>query len=385
MYTVYSCRYEQSIGISTGFIIENDSCDPTHLLWINRFLHEKAVKSSGTSRQYAYRLRRFLNYLESLGKSIEDCTDADLVRYMHSLQYDLSSNVISIDQRLSPPAFLAYYSPVRGLFLYLYQKGQPVRVSVRMTEVYNRDGYLKGIAPSLPQPDLVVEESYERGAATRDYIKWYNDEEKDAILSHLRTLRDKAVFSISLDGFRIDEILSSRMEDYDRSTGILTPYRSKRKPDGSELRSASLSERSIKLLNDYFSEERYPAEAALFDMGRMPADNIFVTLRRGDTFGEPLKYMTFRQALKGAAKRAGIDPDRVRTHSGRSTRANEVFRDIAEHPEHWKDMKQVRDIFGWKSDKSFDPYVNRNDIRTQKAVAKKLRQIDEERKESEKK
>ena len=254
-----------------------------------------------------------------------------------------------------------------------------------MTEVHTKDGYLKGIAPSLPRPDLVIDESYERGAATRDYIKWYTDEEKDAILSNLRTLRDKAVFSISLDGFRIDEILSSRREDYDDSTGILTPYRSKRKPDGSELRSAPLSERSIKLLNDYFNEERYPAESALFDMGKMPADNIFIVLRRGDTFGEPLGYMAFRQALKGAAKRAGLDPDMVRTHSGRSTRANEVFTDVAEHPERWKSMKQIKDIFGWKSDSSADPYVNRNDIRTQKAVARKLKQIDQERREADKK
>ena len=205
-------------------------------------------------------------------------------------------------------------------------------------------------------------------------------QEKAAILSGFRTLRDKAVFSISLDGFRIDEILSSRREDYDESTGILTPYRSKRKPDGSELRSAPLSERSIKLLEDYYLEERAPVEAALFDMGKMPAENIFLTLRRGKTFGEPLSYMAFRQALKGAARRAGLDPEKIRTHSGRSTRANEVSRDMAEHPERWKGgMKQVRDIFGWKSDRSFDPYVNRNDTRTQKALAKKLRQIDEER------
>lgn len=386
MYSVQPCQYEQDgLPSISGFVIENNTCDGEQLLWINRFLHKKAMKSSGTCRQYAYRLCRFLNYLDNLGKSISDCADSDIVRYMRSLQYDLNTEVISLTQRLSPSALYAYYAPIRGLFLYLYESDYPIKVSIKMTECRHKDGYLKGIAPSLPRPDLVIDESYERGAPNKDYIRWYTEDQINAILYNFLTIRDKAIFSISLDGFRIDEILSSRAEDYDEKHGILKPYRSKRQPDGSERRSAPLSERSMKLLEDYLLEERGRVEAELFDMGRMPADNIFVNLRHGETFGQAMNYITFRQALKGAAKRAGLDPDKVRTHSGRSTRANEVLRDMAEHPERWKNTKQVKDIFGWKSDKSMEPYINRNDVRTNIAIAKKLREIDREKKKRVKK
>ena len=52
---------------------------------------------------------------------------------MHSLQYDMSSAVVSIvEQRLSPQALAAYYYPIRGFYIYLYECKQPVQVEIQI-------------------------------------------------------------------------------------------------------------------------------------------------------------------------------------------------------------------------------------------------------------
>ena len=300
---------------------------------------------------------------------------------MRSLQYDTSTKVISITEQVrSPEALGSYYYPVRGLFIYLYQCKQPLKVEIELVQKYNRDRYLQGIAPALTKPDLVLDQAYEHGAKRREYIRWYTEEQKLTLLCGFRSLRDKTIISLGLDGFRIDEILSARMRDYDQARGILTPYRSKRKADGSEMRSAPLSDRSVHLLEDYLINERGLVEATLEDNGKMMPDEIFVVLRHGESYGQPLKYNNFWQILKSAARRMGFDPSMVRTHSGRSTRANEVFTDMAKHPGKWTEQ-DILDLFGWASFKSAKPYINKNDPDRTIAIAKKLEETDKERRE----
>ena len=111
-------------------------------------------------------------------------------------------------------------------------------------------------------------------------------------------------------------------------------------------------------------------------------DEIFVVLRHGESYGQPLRYNNFWQILKGAARRMGFDPEMVRTHSGRSTRANEVFTDMAKHPGKWTEQ-DILDLFGWASVKSAKPYINKNDPDRKIAIAKKLKEADNERRERE--
>lgn len=382
MFTVKKCTFSTTLGEVCGYVIENASVDPVDLMWVNKYLHKLSNKSSKTTYQYAHRLCKFLQFLKKRGKTYRDCTDDDIVKYMHGLQYDMSSAVVFIvEQRLSPQALAAYYYPIRGLYIYLFDCKQPVKVDIQLVMKYRRERYLQGIAPALPSPDLVLDTAYERGAPAKDYIKWYTEEQKEALLSSLRTLRDRAIFSISLDGFRIDEILSSRESDYDQENAVLTPYRSKRKQDGSKKRSAPLSDRSVKLLKEYKINERDVVETEVEESGGKMPDEIFVVLRRGESCGQPLKYGNFMQILKGAARRAGMDETKIRTHSGRSTRANEVVTDRAKNPGKWTD-KDIRDLFGWKSDRSAEPYINRNDPERMKALAGRLRDMDKKRRQT---
>lgn len=47
----------------------------------------------------------------------------------------------------------------------------------------------------------------------------------------------------------------------------------------------------------------------------------------------PLSYRNYLAILKGCAWRAGIDPAKIRTHSGRSTKAMEFIEHQILHPE----------------------------------------------------
>ena len=386
MYTVQPCIYETTKGDVSGFLIsKDDDITDSDLFYVNRYLHTRAIGSKGTSRQYAYRLLKFIKFLQIQDKTIMEATDEDIVHYLHSLQYDLSSDIVSIKQRISPYALACYYYPLRGFFIYLYTCGIAVNVNIQLVKSRNgKNSYLQGIAQAMPVPDLVLDNSFRLGASAREYIRWYTPEQKENLLDGLRTKRDKAVLSIGMDGFRIDEILSSQMDDYNVDTGILTPQRSKRKPDGSEMRSAPLSERSLRLLNDYLLFERAEVERELYDAGRQIADEIFVVLRHDKYLGTPLSYRSFLKTLKSAARRAGFDEQKIRTHSGRSTRANEVFSDWSENPEKWTE-REIMDLFGWKSMNSAEPYVNHNDKRRQKAVVKKLQEIDTQIREKQRK
>ena len=49
---------------------------------------------------------------------------------------------------------------------------------------------------------------------------------------HFTTLRDEAVFRLTLEGFRIDEVLSMKLSDYDSVKQLIQPTRSKRKIRG---------------------------------------------------------------------------------------------------------------------------------------------------------
>ncbi|MCV5434271.1 tyrosine-type recombinase/integrase, partial [Escherichia coli] len=54
---------------------------------------------------------------------------------------------------------------------------------------------------------------------------------------------------------------------------------------------------------------------------------------KGRYKGRPLKTRNFLNILKDAAEKAGLDRKEIRTHSGRSTRAQELVEIMRDKPE----------------------------------------------------
>lgn len=373
MYTVRHCLYPKKNGpFLDGWVIEHDRLYPFH---VNKFLHQMNQGSVGTARQYAYKLCAFLNYLENAHHiTYKEATVNHLDLYIKFLRYGKPGEVFDIsEENKSGFTIKSYFIVIKRFYQYLYQKNIDMNMPMEEKQhAKNVHSYLYGQQWSEVYIKLNIDDSFERGKPPVKYEKWYTDEQEDAIISNLRTYRDKAIFSITCDGLRIDEVLSAQMDLYENATGVLQLYRSKGRQTGNVDRMCVLSERSQSLLEEYFFNEREPVEAALLSKSIVPPSEIFINIKkRDDSYGEPVKYHNILGIIKRAAGKAGFDTSVIRTHSGRSTRANELFRIQATQPGTLTDS-QIQQMMGWKNLSSAEPYKNRQDRETTLANAKIL-------------
>ena len=217
-----------------------------------------SMGSPQTARQYAYKLCKYLNYLQDCWHiGYADATAKHLASFLRFLQF---GNVIpfvgAVEGKRSGFTVRGYYTVVASFYTFLRSQGRETKMEVaeeRSGE--NPHSFLYGQGIVTTSPRYVAETSFVSGKPPVDYEKWYTDEQVDAILSNFRTYRDKAVFSLSLDGLRIDEILSAQIDLYRADEGTLKLFRSKGRREG-EGRVCVLSERSRRLLEEYLYNER---------------------------------------------------------------------------------------------------------------------------------
>ena len=351
---------------------------------VNKFLHQMNLGSINTAKQYAYKLCAFLNYLEEIWEiNYIEAETKHLKNFIRYMQY--GKKIIpfgTIEGNKSGFTVQAYMNVIKRFYEFLYGQGIDLNLEFQTKRKNNPEAYLYGQNWDQMVTRLEINDVFDRSKMPIDYIKWYSDEQIEAILDNLKTYRDKAIFSISLDGCRIDEILSLQMKNYNCQEALLTLHRSKGRQTGNTNRLVVLSNRSWKLLEDYLFYERAEVEMDLLEKDILPPEEIFLNLRkRDDSYGQPIKYYNILCILKSAAERAGLDPSRIRTHSGRSTKAMDLFRYQAEHPQELSDDK-IKEIMGWKSLDSANPYKNRQDKEITIITAKKLADIKEKRKKS---
>lgn len=381
MYKVAKCIYQKNNDINPfteGWIIESDE---TYPYLVNKFLHKAANGSSGTAKQYAYKLCSYLNYLEITYQiNYIEASPKHLKNFIRYLQY--GENIIpfgAIEGNKSGFTIQSYLYVLKSFYEYLYSQDIDLNLEFKEKRNINPHSYLYGQSWDTMIVKLQLDDSFERSKAPIQYEKWYTEEQKEAILENFNTYRDKAIFSITLDGCRIDEVLSSRMSDYDDNKGILTPYRSKGKKTGDTGRIVVLSERSISYLEDYLFYERSEVEIEFLEQGKLLPEEIFINIKkREESYGTKVQYNNILEIIKRAAEKAGIDPATIRTHSGRSTKASELFRYQAENPEKLSD-NMIKEMMGWKSLDSSEPYKNKQDKETTLITAKKLKEIKDKR------
>ena len=94
---------------------------------------------------------------------------------------------------------------------------------------------------------------------------------------------------MSLEGMRIDEILSLNIINYDFSKRIINTNRTK----GSKKRVVTLRKETVRALEDYIFVERNGIES---EIGL--SDELFLNLKRGPSYGRRLQYKNVLQVLK---------------------------------------------------------------------------------------
>lgn len=351
-YTVSEAKLINPIGemYSCYFILE----DQLPIYEINKWLEYKSRKSKNTSRQYAYNLCRFLNYLDGLEKEYRSATQKDVMNFLDNCLFQDERKILKIESKLTYSSIVAYFTTIRDFYKYLEDELSP-EIITQNNKRKTRSAkyhYLYGQIWDV-DTEQVLKVKLNRIKNNTKHIKWYTDEQIQVILSNLKTWRDKSIFLLTLEGFRIDEVISLKFENYDDVNGIITTNRSKSKTP----RSIPLKEETRKVLDTYLFSERSESESTSGEI----TDYLFINLKEGSNQGKVVSYRNVINVIKGAAKRGGLNPKEIRTHSGRSTRVMEYLRDRAKHPEKGVTDELINMYMGWKSPKSIAPYVNVQD------------------------
>jgi integrase len=224
----------------------------------------------------------------------------------------------------------------------------------------------------------IIDRYLPRLKLSKEYIKWYTKEEKTLICSGFNTVRDESVFRLTLEGFRIDEVLSMTIDNYDALEGVIQPSRSKGKQNvikgnKSNLRIVALPKKTVDLIDKYLSTERMIAENESMKIN----NNMFINLNSGKNQGEVLKYRNYLKILKRCCAKVGFDSRKIRTHSGRSTKVMELLEYQATHPDSGLTDVHVLETMGWRSPESIEHYRNHNNEIIARSVMQKLHKEDE--------
>ncbi len=339
---------------------------------INGWLEEKGIKKITTGKEYAYKLAVFLNYLNKRNLKYEKARLRDVKLFIKYLVYGLCENVFMIKENVSFSTINKYLTVITGFYLYLDDMSSDTEMVLKVKDNKKRvkNSFYYGQIWKYDYSYL-IEKYITNMTPKKEYIKWYSEEQKEGILSNFNTLRDKAVFKLTLEALRIDEVISIRMSDYDSNRKLIRPSRSKGKEtqlgENNDLRPIFLPDETARIINDYIYTERADVEA---ETGII-SDFMFINLRKGEGLGEVLKYRTYIEILKRCAKRAGLNRKKIRTHSGRSTKIMELIEHQAEYPEDGITNIHIKEFVGMKELKSLEPYINHNNEVLAKTVYEK--------------
>jgi len=371
-YKMVKCiYYNRSIGNINGWQI---SCD-YQMFWINLWMHKLTPT---TARNYGYKVCLFLNWCKQRNKTYLKATNADLNNFVLYIQFDNKNGIFEIGESASRHSTVKnYINAITNMYTFILSYNLGNMIMIDEEKKINKNSYLKDILWSPERKKVFINKNIEKYKAKRIYEKWYSAEQVDAILSNFNTIRNAAIFALTLEGMRIDEVLSIRMIDYNPKNCTVTAFRSKRKITGDTHRIVVLSERTIRLLEDYLNFERSPSEMKMLDNNIIDTGYMFINLKYCKTFGQAVEYANYRYILRRAANSAGIPEELVRTHSGRSTA---VMNDILFHSKH-PDLLSIEDIrikYGWSNISSIMPYLDSSNPLVALENRKRLDRINEE-------
>lgn len=344
---------------------------------VNDFLLEKSKNKISTSNTYAYSLVKLLNFLAERNIHYLDCTKYMAKQYVRTLVLgDMEDlKIKDIKNRVTYATLKRDTTVLNEFYKFLYTEQQELKLDIKFNKTANKRSYMYGQIFEFDYMEKIVSGHIKNLKPSKEYIKWYSDEEIGAILSNFTTLRDEAVFLLTLEGMRIDEVLSLKLDGIDEVERTVQPTRSKGQQDSEEygesknkIRIISIPETSFDVLINYIYGERADAEAesGVYD------DYVFVNLRKGRNQGKPLSYHNYLKLLKNVAKKAGLNSKKIKTHSGRSTKVNQLQEHQVLHPEDSITDDIIRQMLGWQSIQTIDSYKNRGNRIIQKSASEKV-------------
>ena len=372
MYRVQKVIYGMSDGTRRrGYqVLKNE----LPLFTVNCFLEAKGNKSENTGRQYAYKLCRYLQFINiQRQKDFKSANKGDIVKFMDSILFESKGTVYIEKSNVTYNTAAQYLTVIKEFYRFLEDELYMLsEVDMDKKKGSSTGSYLYGQMWSF-DINSFLDSRIRRMKSSREYIKWCTDEEIEAILDNLNTMRDRAIFALSLEGLRIDEILSLRVIDFESSESTVEPYRSKGKETGNVASVVVVTDNCRKLVSDYMYTERDEVLMKLELKGyeNCYPEELFINMRNDEYLGRVVSYRNTISIIKRAAERAGLNSDKIRTHSGRSTKTMDLLYYQSENPGEITD-EQIRQIMRWSSSNSIQPYINTKDKRVAISTAKQI-------------
>ncbi|MGB4590466.1 MAG: tyrosine-type recombinase/integrase [Clostridiaceae bacterium] len=349
------------------YILDNDLPDVV----INRWLEIKGSHAILTMKKYAFILCSFLNYIDNLNINYKDVKKKHILFFIDHLIFNKHDEMISYNSSRSYNTIANYISIIKEFYRYLEDLMCDDTPLASKKNAYHKQGYLYGQVWDIKIEQLLYNR-IPRIRACQSYIKWYKPEEIDAIISQFTTLRDKAIFLLTLEGMRIGEVINVKSADYSMKNSLITLTQTK----GGKHRIVPLREYTINFIENYIFSERSISEEA---SGKY-SEYLFINLIKGKSQGNQIGYRSILGVIKRAGKKAGLPYEEMRTHSGRSTRTMELIKHQYAHPEDNITDEQIRMLMGWSSPGSIKPYINTRDKSMLVDITKR---IEKTRKEAE--
>lgn len=372
-YRVVKFRFERNEGGEVRRFMITENLLPA--LEINQFIEAKSIRAISTGKEYAKKLVVYLNWLDSYGITYDLANNSHVKKFVDGLVYGdlVDQKIRSIESSLSYSTLNSYVTVVTEFYKWLDNNYETnMRFFRKKSTQRARQSYLYG---QIYEYDYkyIIDRYLPRLKLSKEYIKWYTEKEKSLICSGFNTDRDESIFRLTLEGFRIDEVLSMTLDNYDSLEGLIRPSRSKGKQTAvsgikSHLRTIALPKKTVDLIDQYLFSERTIAENESMNI----SNHLFINLNSGKNQGEVLKYRNYLKILKRACEKVGIDSEKIRTHSGRSTKVMELLEYQATHPDgHLTDV-HVLETLGWRSPESIEHYRNHNNEIIARSVMQKL-------------
>jgi len=354
--------------VDTWNIVDNN----IPLYEVNKWIGSRG--SINTQRRYAYALVSFLKYLDKLGKRYGEVMNKAVVSgYIDNLLHgDEDNNILDLEPRKSYQTIKNNLSIVKSFYTWL--KGEKPELTFPFDQFIDKNNN-KGNNVRLRKSFLYgqiwsnnfsseIRREFEF-KEKRNYRKWYTKEEIEALSSNFKTIRDKVIFLISVEGgCRIDEILNIKYSDYDSNDCKIYVSKSK-----TFQRDVYLPPYLCKEIDRYINTERQEIEKKL---GLL--DFLFVNLNKGKHQGKRVSYLNYYRILKNCARRSGFIESEIITHAGRSTRAQQLIEYQIMHPEEGLTDELILEIMGWSSIDSIKPYKKQFNPTIMKETLKKVKE-----------
>jgi len=197
-------RFETDTGGYIDRHMITDSSLP--LLEVNQWIESKSLRKPGTGRDYASTLVVFLNYLDKLKVEYQDADNRHVQAFIRSLIYgDLVTLTIKNPETIvSYSTLTKYITVITGFYRWLDNNAETHMTFVsKQNPMRAQKSFLYGQIYTY-EYSYLVNSVLPRLSGKRIHTKWYTQEEKLKLADGFQSLRDKAVFLLTLEGFRID-------------------------------------------------------------------------------------------------------------------------------------------------------------------------------------